>query len=134
MCRRLGRSPLRYLRRRAGLTQGELASQAGLTQSFIAKVEASEKKLSKTSRNRLARALGIPHSDCVWSDSKRWHGYGHPAGAPSGGTAPGSGPPGATLRRTPHGSGRTPRGWLHSAAGAVDGSVRTTKASEGCGS
>jgi DNA-binding XRE family transcriptional regulator len=66
MCRRLGRSPLRYLRGRAGLTQAELAKKAGLTQSFIAKVEASEKKLSETSRRKLARALGVAEAKLTW--------------------------------------------------------------------
>jgi ribosome-binding protein aMBF1 (putative translation factor) len=66
LLRRLGRSPLRYLRGRAGLTQAELAKKAGLTQSFIAKVEASEKKLSETSRRKLARALGVPEARLVW--------------------------------------------------------------------
>ena len=66
LLRRLGRSPLRYLRGRAGLTQAELAKKAGLTQSFIAKVEASEKKLSETSRRKLARALDVAETKLVW--------------------------------------------------------------------
>jgi ribosome-binding protein aMBF1 (putative translation factor) len=66
LLRRLGRSPLRYLRGRAGLTQAELAKKAGLTQSFIAKVEASERKLSETSRRKLARALGVPVAKLAW--------------------------------------------------------------------
>ena len=66
LLRRLGRSPLRYLRGRAGLTQAELARKAGLTQSFIAKVEANEKKLSETSRRKLARALGVPEAKLSW--------------------------------------------------------------------
>ena len=66
LCRQLGRSPLRYLRGRAGLTQAELARRAGLTQSFIAKVEASEKKLSDRSRRKLARALNEPQTKLVW--------------------------------------------------------------------
>jgi ribosome-binding protein aMBF1 (putative translation factor) len=66
LCRRLGRSPLRYLRGRAGLTQAKLAKKAGLTQSFIAKVEASEKKLSETSRQKLARVLGVSEAKLSW--------------------------------------------------------------------
>ncbi len=66
LCRQLGRSPLRYLRGRAGLTQAELARKAGLTQSFIAKVEASEKKLSDSSRRKLARALDTPQAKLAW--------------------------------------------------------------------
>jgi len=45
LCRQLGRSPF-ATSRTSRLTQAELARRAGLTQSFIAKVEASEKKLS----------------------------------------------------------------------------------------
>jgi DNA-binding XRE family transcriptional regulator len=59
LCRRLGRSPLRYLRGQAGMTQVELARRTGLSQSFIAKVEANEKRLSDSSRRKIARALGI---------------------------------------------------------------------------
>ena len=59
LCRRLGRSPLRYLRIRAGITQTELARKAGLSQSFLAKVEASKKRLSIASRKKVAMILGV---------------------------------------------------------------------------
>ena len=59
LCRELGLSPLRYLRNRAGLTQSQLARKTGLSQSYIAKVEANERKPSANARKKIARALGI---------------------------------------------------------------------------
>jgi len=59
LCRRVGRNPLRYLRGRAGMTQNELAARSGLSQSFIARTESGGKRLSASSRKRIARALGI---------------------------------------------------------------------------
>jgi DNA-binding XRE family transcriptional regulator len=59
LSRRLGRSPLRYLRHQAGMTQSALAARAKLSQSHIAKVEANKKRLSANSRAKIARALGI---------------------------------------------------------------------------
>jgi DNA-binding XRE family transcriptional regulator len=59
LSRRLGRSPLRYLRGRAGMTQSELAARAKLSQSYIAKVEANKKSLSELSRKKIAKALGV---------------------------------------------------------------------------
>jgi DNA-binding XRE family transcriptional regulator len=63
LCRRLGRSPLRYLRTRVGMSQTQLARKAGLSQSFVAKLEANEKSMSDASRRKIARALGIQVSD-----------------------------------------------------------------------
>jgi DNA-binding XRE family transcriptional regulator len=66
LCRRLGLSPLRYLRRLAGLTQTELARRTRLSQAFIARVEAGEKRLSDASRKRIARVLRVPMHKLVW--------------------------------------------------------------------
>ena len=59
LCRLLGRCPLCYLRQKAGLTQSALAKKAGLSQSYLAKVEAGERKLSKTAAGKIAQALGV---------------------------------------------------------------------------
>ena len=63
LCRRIGRCPLRYLRGRAGLTQEQLAEKTGLSQSFIAKVERNQKRLSEASRRKVARMLSIDASE-----------------------------------------------------------------------
>jgi len=66
LCRRLGRSPLRYLRQLAGLTQAGLARRARLSQAFIARLESGAKRLSPASRKRVARALGVSEEKLVW--------------------------------------------------------------------
>jgi DNA-binding XRE family transcriptional regulator len=63
LSRRLGRSPLRYLRHKAGMTQSELAARAKLSQSYIAKVEANKKRLSASSRAKISKALGLRETD-----------------------------------------------------------------------
>ena len=63
VCRELGHSPLRYLRNLAGLTQEQLAKKTGLSQSFIARVEQDEKKLSESSKKKIARVLKIKPSE-----------------------------------------------------------------------
>ena len=62
VCRELGLCPLRYLRHQAGMTQTELARRTRLSQSFIARVESNDKRLSTTSRRKIARALKLPES------------------------------------------------------------------------
>jgi DNA-binding XRE family transcriptional regulator len=59
LCRMLGLSPLRYLRQRAGLTQTALAKKSGLSQSYIAKVESSERRPSLKAAKKLAGPLGV---------------------------------------------------------------------------
>ena len=60
LCRQMGRSPLRYLRHLADLTQAELARKTCLSQGFIARVEKNDKKLSGSSRKKIAKALKVP--------------------------------------------------------------------------
>lgn len=66
LCRRFGLCPLSYLRGLAGMTQTELARRTGLSQSFIARVESNDKRMSPSSRKRIARALGLPESKLVY--------------------------------------------------------------------
>jgi transcriptional regulator with XRE-family HTH domain len=49
---------LRYARKRAGLTQRELAAKVGLAQSYVARIESSTLDPSVTSLSRLLRACG----------------------------------------------------------------------------
>ncbi len=54
--------PLRALRKRAGLTQQELAAAAGVSQGFIADIEAGAKKPGGDTLERLSKALKIEPS------------------------------------------------------------------------
>lgn len=52
---------LKTLRERGEMTQVELAKKAGVTQTYIAKLEAGDKKNpSLEVLKKLARALGVP--------------------------------------------------------------------------
>ena len=54
---------LKALRERKGLTQVELAEKAGVTQSYLARLEAGERENpSLDVLKRLAEALGVPLS------------------------------------------------------------------------
>jgi transcriptional regulator with XRE-family HTH domain len=66
LCRQLGLSPLRYLRTRAGLTQSQLARKTGLSQSYLAKVEASERRLSGQARKKIAQALHLSPDQLIY--------------------------------------------------------------------
>jgi DNA-binding XRE family transcriptional regulator len=59
LCRLLGRSPLRYLRNRAGMNQSALAKKTGLSQSYIARVESGQRKLSLAAARKIARVLKV---------------------------------------------------------------------------
>jgi predicted transcriptional regulator len=48
------------------MTQTELARRTRLSQSFIAKVEAGDKRLSASSRKKIARALKLPESKLLY--------------------------------------------------------------------
>jgi len=60
LCCQVGLSPLRYLRGRAGLNQSQLARKSGLSQSYIARVEKNQRKLSLAAAKKIARVLGLP--------------------------------------------------------------------------
>lgn len=55
-----GDSPLKAIRRWRGLTQVELATAAGLTQSFLSEIESGAKSGSAETLTRLAAALNVP--------------------------------------------------------------------------
>ncbi|WP_035067631.1 helix-turn-helix domain-containing protein [Nitratidesulfovibrio termitidis] len=54
-----GASPCRAWREHLGLTQAEVASRMGITQSAYAQMEAPDARLRPATRRRIAAALGI---------------------------------------------------------------------------
>ncbi len=65
LARRLveGENPIRAWREHRGLTQAQLAERAGVGQSYVAMLEAGERKGSVTRLRALARALGVELDD-----------------------------------------------------------------------
>ena len=55
-----GEHPVRAIRRYRGLTQIDVAEQAGLRQGYIADIEADKKTGSANSLKAIATALGVP--------------------------------------------------------------------------
>jgi DNA-binding XRE family transcriptional regulator len=55
-----GEHPIRAIRKHRGLTQIDVAEQAGLRQGYIADIEAGKKRGSATSLKAIAAALGVP--------------------------------------------------------------------------
>ena len=55
-----GKHPIRAIRKYRGLTQSDVAAQAGLRQGYIADIEAGKKTGSATSLKAIATALGVP--------------------------------------------------------------------------
>ena len=56
---------LRGARQRAGLTQDEVASRLGKTQSFVSKCERGERRLDIVEVREFCEAIGIPLTDLV---------------------------------------------------------------------
>ncbi|MEJ0012181.1 MAG: helix-turn-helix transcriptional regulator [Bauldia sp.] len=56
-----GESVLRIYRRRAGLTQPELAKKSGLSQSYISAIEREKQMPTAKAIKALQRALGVDH-------------------------------------------------------------------------
>ena len=54
---------VRHLRRRAGLTQAELAEKAGISRATLARVELAEVDPAASTLRALARALGVTVND-----------------------------------------------------------------------
>jgi DNA-binding XRE family transcriptional regulator len=55
-----GESPVKVLRKHRGLTQAELAAAAGVSQGYVAELEAGRKSGAPDTLKALARALGVP--------------------------------------------------------------------------
>jgi DNA-binding XRE family transcriptional regulator len=55
-----GESPVKVLRKHRGLTQAELAAVAGVSQGYVAELEAGRKTGAPETLKALARALGVP--------------------------------------------------------------------------
>lgn len=54
-----GASPLRAWREHLGISQADIADRMGITQSAYSQMESSHDRLRKTTRDRIATALGI---------------------------------------------------------------------------
>lgn len=61
---------IRELRKRAGLSQEELAAKAGLHRTYVGGVERGERNVSLVNILRLASALGVPAGDLFDGDEK----------------------------------------------------------------
>ena len=57
-----GKTTVRAWREYLGLTQEEVAAKAGMTQAALSQIESGEHKTRKTTREKLARAMGITTS------------------------------------------------------------------------
>lgn len=55
-----GEAPVRAIRKHRGLTQAGLAAAAGVTQGYIADIEAAKKAGSPDTLKAIARALAVP--------------------------------------------------------------------------
>jgi DNA-binding XRE family transcriptional regulator len=55
-----GESPVKVLRKYRALTQAELAAAAGVSQGYIAELEAGRKSGAPETLKAIARALGVP--------------------------------------------------------------------------
>lgn len=58
-------SPLAFWRKRAGLTQTDLAARVSITQGFLAQVEGGKRKASIAVYAALAKALGVRIEDLI---------------------------------------------------------------------
>ena len=60
-----GSNPVRILRKHRGLTQANLATQAGITQAFLSEIERGRKVGTTETLKSLAKALAVPLSVLV---------------------------------------------------------------------
>lgn len=58
-------TPLAYWRKRAGKTQTEIAAAAGVSQAFVAQIEAGRRDGTVSVLARIAEALGVRIDDLV---------------------------------------------------------------------
>ena len=63
--RPVARTRIREARKRAGLTQEQLAAKAGITQSHLSRLELGKYVPTLATLERLARALRIPLSELL---------------------------------------------------------------------
>jgi transcriptional regulator with XRE-family HTH domain len=57
------------LRKQRGLTQAELAAQAGISRPFLAQIETGERNLSLKNQRSIAQALGVKPTELVDFDA-----------------------------------------------------------------
>jgi len=58
-------SPLAFWRKRAGMTQTALAQKAGITQAFLAQIEAGSRDGTVAVLKRIAQTLGLRIEDLI---------------------------------------------------------------------
>lgn len=63
-----GEPPVRVWREHRGLSQAQLAKQAGVTQGAVAQLESGSRRGSVTLLRKLAIALDVDMDDLVWDD------------------------------------------------------------------
>lgn len=51
---------LRIVRAARGISQQELAGNAGLSKSLVSKIESGSREISKVTQSKLAKTLGVP--------------------------------------------------------------------------
>ena len=65
-------TPLAFWRKKRGLTQKALATQAGISQSYMAELESGKRKGDPALFKRLARALTVRMEDVVEDGGQRF--------------------------------------------------------------
>ena len=58
-------SPLAFWRRKRGVTQSQLAKEAGVTQNYISDLETGNREGSPVQWLRIARVLGVPLEELI---------------------------------------------------------------------
>jgi ribosome-binding protein aMBF1 (putative translation factor) len=77
-----GEHPVRIWREHRGLSQEQLAGEAGVARSYLAEIEGGKKPGSASAYRKLANALGLAVDDLMPADETRSPGLHEPGQAP----------------------------------------------------